>query len=307
MSDRYFLGIDGGGTKTSVLCVDEQSRVVGEGLSGPTNLTSTSVGAASLSLREGIRQAIENLPPEAELVRVVMGLAGLDSEAEHESAVKIFREVTQHFRIGELSLLNDSEIALANGSERADALILLSGTGANCVGRNQAGVRAQAGGKDFLLSDQGSGYDIGRRVLLAAVKSFDGRGPLTQLEALVCHHFEVNSVAKLKQPIYQPILTKPEVAALSTLCLTAAREGDEVSRLILDAIVEELVAYVRAVAGRLTLLAKSFDLVLAGSIALDDYILERLRPALMALAPEAKLIIPDRPPVWGAIKLALAQ
>ena len=50
-----YLGIDGGGTKTEVLCLSETGETVGTGLSGPTNLTSTNTGAASFSLKEAVR------------------------------------------------------------------------------------------------------------------------------------------------------------------------------------------------------------------------------------------------------------
>ena len=91
---QLFLGIDGGGTKTDVICTDEHGAEFGSGSSGPTNLTSTSVGAASFNLKEAVRQALEKVTEEYQLESVVMGLAGLDTEQEYEIAHKTFLEIT---------------------------------------------------------------------------------------------------------------------------------------------------------------------------------------------------------------------
>lgn len=307
MSNRYYLALDGGGTKTSVLCVDEAGVVQGQGQSGPTNLTSTTVGAASFNLREGIRQAIESLPADREIPKLVMGLAGMDSQLEHDTALELFLTTAQSFGVPEVQLVNDSVIALANGTTAANAIVLLSGTGANCRGRNEEGEEATAGGRDYLLSDQGSGYDIGRQVLYAAVKSFDGRGPKTQLEARVCQHFQVDSIDLVKPAVYQPPLLKPEVSAVSLLCFQAVQDGDQVAQEILEEAASELAAHVVAVATRLQLTERSFDLVLAGSIATDPYMKDLLCPRVHSVCAQCQAVVPEKPPVWGAVKLALAQ
>ena len=59
--EQYILGIDGGGTKTDVICADLNGATVGHGSSGPTNITTTSIGAASFNLIEAVRQAMETL------------------------------------------------------------------------------------------------------------------------------------------------------------------------------------------------------------------------------------------------------
>ena len=74
---KYFLAVDGGGTKTDVVCANENGDVIGRGVSGPTNITTTSVGAASFNLIEAIRQSIESLPIEAREVRCQWIIGGV--------------------------------------------------------------------------------------------------------------------------------------------------------------------------------------------------------------------------------------
>ncbi len=305
MTERFFLGIDGGGSKTSVVCVNEAGSVVGQGSAGPTNLTSTSVGAASLNLREGVRQAVENLPQEKTIVKLVMGLAGMDSELEHDTAIEVFAKIISPFGIQNFELVNDSVIALENGSASPNAFVLISGTGSNCRGRNAQGVIAKAGGMDYLLSDQGSGYAIGRQVLLAAVKSFDGRGSKTILEQLVCQHYRLTECSSIKASVYQPPLNKLEIGQFTTLCRQAVEQGDVVATAIFDDAVQELLAHIAPVLRQLDLESTPTEGVLSGSVLDIPYIREKLVKLAGERWPQVTLSTPTQPPVWGAIKLAL--
>ena len=225
----FLLAVDGGGTKTKVICADPTGKVLGEGESGPTNLTVTSSGAAAMNLREAIRQAIEKLGENPHFAVLAMGLAGMDTPREQEGARHMFSQVLQWYHLDTFILVNDIHIALESGTDAVEAVALIAGTGSNCFGRNAQGQMAKTGGMDYLLSDQGSGYDLGRRTLREAVKSYDGRAPKSLLENLVAQHFEVESLASLKDKVYNPALTKAQVAHLAKICEVAYKQGDEVA------------------------------------------------------------------------------
>lgn len=300
----YILGIDGGGTKTHVLCVDEAGLTVGEGISGPTSLSVTSAGAASFNLREAIRQATEKLGEEPELIKAVMGLAGMDTQMEHQTAHQVFTQTLDTYHIQNFVLVNDTEIAMASGTTAENAVVLISGTGSNCFGRNHLGQTARTGGLDWLLTDQGSGYAIGRGVLRRAVKSFDGRAPKTVLEEMVCHHFAIASVSELKTKVTTPPLNKTEIAALAQICVEAFYQGDTVAEHILEDATDELMLMVSTVLDKLQLQDVATDCVLAGSITKVAYVQQHLRERLGVAYPRLTIIIPDKAPVYGAITLA---
>lgn len=306
---EYVIGIDGGGTKTDVLCADLAGNIVGMGLSGPTNLTSNSVGAASFNLIEAVRQAVDGLKTSQEdsfqVKKLVFGLAGMDTEEEQARAFEVFSRALSHYNIGEMILLNDSWIALENGSSSADAVILISGTGSNALGRNAEGAVAKTSGMDYLLSDQGSGYDVGRQVLREAVKSFDGRSPKSVIEELVCKYFNISSIEELKSHVYNPMLSKIEVAQLAPICSEAYSQGDEVARSILEHTVEELVLMVSTVVERLGIGNRFFDLVLAGSVAKLPEVERALIDQFRASYKTVNIIVPTTPSVHGAISLAM--
>lgn len=302
---NYILAVDGGGSKTHVVCADEQGSIVGEGVSGPTSLTATTVGAASFNLREAVRQATEHLPQDSVIAELVIGLAGLDTPTEQLQASSVFSQALSDRQIKHFTLVNDAMIALESGTDAPNAVVLISGTGSNCFGRSADGQTARAGGMDYLLSDQGSGYAIGRAVLRAAVKSFDGRGPQTELEQFVCEHFHIATIAELKPKVHSPLLTKTEVAELAQLCLRAYDQGDNIAQSIFDYAVSELVSLAKAVIVRLKLEAQPTTLVLAGSITKIALIQKNVSDQLTQQFPSLQVVIPTKPPVFGAVKMAL--
>ncbi len=301
----YLLAVDGGGTKTHVLCADAQGQVVGEGLSGPTNLTAAEPEEASFNLLEGIRQATEKLPAEKNVRKLVMGLAGLDTKNEAEVAQRFFTQALAHLHIQETMLVNDIVIAQYSGTDKNEAVTLIAGTGSQCFGRNEQGQEVKVGGMDFLLSDQGSGYAIGLEVLRQAVKSFDQVIAQTQLEKLVCDQFHIATIGELKDKVYHPLLKKTEVAELAKVCEQAAMQNDVVAREIFQHAVDDLFAMVATVMRRLSITDRELDCVMVGSIARTSLIQTPLSQRLQSTYPHLHIIFPEKQPVYGALSLAL--
>ncbi len=303
----YYLAVDGGGTKTDVLCADADGKIIGRGNSGPTNLTVTNVGAASFNLLEAIRQATEKLPDDKQFPRMVMGLAGMDTPKEHAMAYSIFKSALAPLPIDEMVLVNDCIIALANGSTAANRMVLISGTGTICFGQSETGMVARTSGMDYLLTDQGSGYYIGRQVLREAVKSFDGRCEKSLLEQLVCQHFGIASIAELKDQVYNPLLNKHEIASLSTVCSEAVQSGDSGAKLIFEHACLELVNQAATVIERLGFSQMTFECVFAGSVLSVPFIKETVLTELTKKYKNLVAQYPTDPPVHGALRLAMSN
>lgn len=306
-SNRYFLAVDGGGTKTRVICADSSGSIVGEGLSGPTNITSTNAGAASFSLREGVRQATEKLPDGWFVSHMVMGLAGMDTPDENQQAHALFSDVLHYYPIKKLTIVNDIVIGMASGSTHPDAITLISGTGSNCYGRNAQGQEAKSSGMDFILADQGSGYQIGLDTLKMAVKSYDGRAAKSSLESAVCAYFQIDSIEHLKKYVYNPTLTKPEIAELAKITFAQHEAGDPVATGILEWASHELLEMARAVIYKLEMQERVVDCVLVGSVTNIPYMHDRLAEQLPTICSQIQLVRPEKEPVFGALKMAMDE
>ncbi len=302
MNQTYYLGIDGGASKTELVLADQFGQVVDQTEVGPTSLVALTEAEAKANLTQGLRKLIK---PGFKIQMAVMGLASLDTAQEEEQAAQIFQPIFSQFKIEQFSLVNDIMVALVNATDRDNAVILLAGTGSNCYGQNDQGQTAKTSGLDYLLSDQGSGYSLGLQALKVAGKSFDGRMEKSLLEELICKQFGVKQVLELKERIYRPNLNKTQVAQLASLVFQAATKQDQAAQALIQETVEELWLMADRVIEKLGLEKKSFDLVLAGSVAQKPEIIKEIQQCLQADHAQANLILPRETAVFGALKLAM--
>lgn len=302
----YYLAIDSGGTKTTAWLATDADTIVGRGQAGPMSLAATSTIEAVDHLREAVATAIGTMNI-SNVASCVIGSAGVDTPSEHHRASELFSAALRKtLAVEKFSLVNDIVIALDSGTQSENAIALIAGTGSNCFGRNARGQEVKVGGLDFLLSDQGSGFDIGQQVLRSAVKSFDGRGAKSVLERLVCEHFHIDSIAELKDKVYHPPLNKTQIAQLARLCFVALEQKDTRANEIVTGAIEEMVEMVSTTLFKLDLAQTETDVVLVGGIATDPYVKKLLTMRLNAHFPKVSVIVPEHPPVYGALVRAIS-
>lgn len=295
----YLVGIDGGGTKTKLMVSNLSGQVLGSAHGAQANLTAGGLGLAAFNLREGIRQLLEPLP-KAPIEVMVLALAGLDNNHEREQAEQILLPTFNLWSIKKLVLLNDTISALKGSSNSEAAMVLIAGTGSQCFainGRRHYSV----GGLDYLLSDEGSGYDIGRLTLRACVASMDARTIKSSLPQAVLTHFKAKSMRELKQAVYHPPLSKSEIAALAKITVEQMRAGDKLAKIIIDNALEHLLTCVQTVHQALSMPSK-FDLVLSGTLIINLAAL--FTPLIQKHFPHAKIIIANKDPALGSLKIA---
>jgi N-acetylglucosamine kinase len=294
---RYVLGIDAGGTKTVGLLADEQGRIVAEARGSGANLQTH----GELEVEKVFDDIIETLGRDHTISAVCLGIAGVDRP--HDEAV--IRGILRRLGHREgVRVVNDATIALAAGAADRVGIVVLAGTGSISFGADRSGRTARAGGYGFLLADEGSGYWLGHQILRAAVRSTDGRGPKTLLEALVFEAFEVGSVPDLIPHVYEKGLPKHRIAALAPLVERARARGDTVAGELVEQAGRELALAARSVHAQLELGSEPFPVVLAGGVfkacpTLTEPLARHLqlpgaRPTLLASEPAS-----------GAVALAL--
>lgn len=243
----------------------------------------------------------ETSPPAA----ICLGIAGVDRPDDAAVIRGIMRRIGHKARV---LVVNDALIALVAGAGDEPGIVLISGTGSICYGRNAQGQAARSGGWGYILGDEGSGWWIGRAVLAAVMREADGRGPATGLTPLVLAHFGVDAPQGLVHEVYYRDPRRRRVAALGPAVQTACDQGDPIARQIVSDAAGELVAAARSVATRLEMRGMPFPLVLAGGIF---KVLPALRREVVArvaeVAPRSQPTLLEKEPAVGAVRLALAE
>jgi glucosamine kinase len=166
---RYFLGIDGGGTKT--LCaVGDESQLLATATAGPSNVLRAGEAQARESLHQSVRQACAAAGITLQQVtQTVVGAAG----AARPEVAEIVRRALAEILSSPIRVVGDMEIALEAAFGAGSGVIVIAGTGSIAYGRDAQGNTARAGGWGFAISDEGSAHWIGRAAAAALVRDMD--------------------------------------------------------------------------------------------------------------------------------------
>jgi len=300
---RYFLGIDGGGTKTQVAICDETGRVLGVGLGGASGIDSVGADVATVSIGAAVEAAQDQAGlPDAPFASVFFGMAGVVSTADRD----IVRAVARRLQLGAvIHVDHDIRIALAGGLSGRPGIALIAGTGSSCFGMNAAGERWQSGGWGHIISDEGSSYWFGWNAIRLAAGAGDGRWQ-TALYAPVMRQLGIADVADLHQRLYTQGISKAEIAGFAPLVMEIAAAGDAQAQQLIRQGMRELAQMVAAVARRLGWQDAPCEVTLTGGLwRAGQVVLTPFGAVLAETLPQASIVMPELPPVIGACLLAL--
>ena len=157
----YFLGIDGGGTKTTCVVGDE-SRLLATSTAGPSNIVRVGEVQTRESLHSAVRQACAAAGITAsEIARTCVGGAG----AGRPELAKIVRAILAEILPTPVDVVGDMQIALEAAFNEGPGVIVIAGTGSIAYGRNRKGETLRVGGWGFAVGDEGSAHWIGREAV----------------------------------------------------------------------------------------------------------------------------------------------
>src|SRR5262249_19909307 len=145
----YFLGIDGGASKTRCLIGDERS-VLATGVSGPANPVRLGIEQCCAALRAAINHACDSAGVHASQIRsICIGLAG----AARDEISAPLRLLLQDAFSAQIQIIGDNQIALHAALGQGPGVIVISGTGSIAYGRDSNGRISRIGGWGHAISD----------------------------------------------------------------------------------------------------------------------------------------------------------
>jgi glucosamine kinase len=294
-----YLGIDAGGTRTTVLLARDATVIAravgGSGAIRPGRALATATRVAACA-----RQALT----EARLLSadiLVIGAAGAGRDPERTE----LREGLRNERLAErVVVMGDLEIALEAAFGSGPGVVLISGTGSVAVGRTADGTIHRRGGYGWQIGDEGGGFAICRAALAAVARSHDGRGPETRLTpALIA----ASPGKAFDQLIRWSVSADPsEIAALAPVVFRVASEGDAVAQQIVNDAAEDLAQLAASLLGVFGP-KKPVPLALAGGNLAPNRGLRT--PLLERLKKTPRLSVRPEPvePAEGALAIARRQ
>lgn len=318
---NYVIGVDGGGTKTVAAISNLKGKILKMARSGSSNPRNVGIKMAVENIREAVRKTL----PKNKKIKILSIFIGLPAvEEEFRLEIKEIQKELLKQRIisrvlrGKVVIGSDQLIAFRTGTEKKEGIVLIAGTG--CVAHGWKGEKEYKASGWGWLADEGSAFWIGQKVFQAVLKSLDGRGPKTLLKDFLFLEFKTKqgNLNLLNQKIYSSNFTPLErrsfltgfieaVSSLSLVCDRAAKKGDRLAKQILIEAGKELAPSVKTVVKKLNFSNEKFPLVLVGSLLKSKIILDTLKKEIKTFASRAELIIPEKEPVAGAVRLAIEE
>lgn len=314
MAVTYYLGVDGGTTRTKAVVGDDAGHIVGSGEGGASNYQVVGLEEAMSGITDAVQHALTaaNLSI-SQIERAVFGLSGMDLPMHREV---LEAALTAAFPGLAFDLVNDTWIMLKAGSDKGWGIALVCGGGANACACSRNGTWVTLRGLGYESGLRGGGLDMLRDILHYAFLSHDGTGPKSVLEQTVLDVTGAPNYDTLQLMFLEAVQDMTghgellhRALAVVPLVFDGATAGDEVCKHILMLQAESLAEGVTGLVYKMGFERETFDVVLGGSVfgGSNPAFVDRLTLLTHEAAPLAQLRPPLLDPVLGAYVMALQK
>ncbi|MBZ0204648.1 MAG: hypothetical protein K8I03_16675 [Ignavibacteria bacterium] len=295
---KYVLGIDSGATKSEAFILPIGSAEKKGELKkyASINLNVLGFEESAKRLAHIVNDSARGIGKE-EVVSVAAGISGARFEKDRK---KLEVAVTKQTGIRNIKVLSDTETAFASAFEPGDKNcgILIAGTGSILYYIDSKGKLIRIGGWGRHIGDEGSGHWIAREALYKVTRYYDGRAARTRLVEILKKEFCIDST-NIIQEVY---INQFEISKITRHVFRAAEKGDKVSIEILKSAAENLLTHF------IPLKNRKCRIALMGSLFTEEKLLEKyLTAPARKKYGKIELFRAKYKPVWGAVKLAIAN
>lgn len=285
---NLFCGIEGGGTKTVVEIANGSGEILAQvtgGSSNPWSLGCRDVDGFMLAARvfkDLIEQALKQIQSDQNLT--ISSLAICYSGGGSDVANKRLLDALDAVGINYCKIYVGNDcLAPIYTAFKNGGIVLISGTGSNCILVNPIDENLQltsldqikscnSGGWGNLLGDEGSAYWIAQKAIKYLIDVNDNflevDNEIDQLQQLIFEHFQINSLNDLLPYFYSEF--KKEFIAGLTLKLALAAPKNPLFAIFFEQAGYELARHIIAIQPRIDKslfeLPNGLPIVCAGSV-----------------------------------------
>ncbi len=301
----FYLGVDGGGTKTAFALCSRSGQVLASYVAGTSHPDQIGLDQVRETLTEGLDRVCAAAGiTRGQIAYSMWGLPGYGENLEHARH--------QEAMVGELvggrdyQCVNDVEVGWAGSLACKPGLHMVAGTGSIGFGRDPQGCTARCGGWGEFIGDEGSAHWLGRKLLQLFSKQADNRLEKTALYTIVRKHFSLTRDLDLV-PLITADNERDAIARLAKLIYEAALAGDEHAIGLYQNTALELSQTYRGLAKQLNFpptepLPASYS---GGVFKAGDFVLKPLQSELKQF--NITLQKPELTPILGACLYALEK
>lgn len=303
----YFLGVDGGGTTTEFLIIDENGAMLSRTLLPTSHYKQTSFDNFKHVIESGVREVCKKANIKvSDLTYSFIGIPGYgEIITDMPRLEKIVLDIlgSSNFKCG-----NDSEVAWAGSLACQPGINLVAGTGSIGFGHDNNNSMDRAGGWGDLIGDEGSAFWLSLKMLEVFTKQADGRLDKTALYKVVKDQLNLENDFDILDLVLNKYERKRDkIASLAYLVYEAAKLNDPYALDLYKLAAYENFLSVKALVEKLEF-NKGEEILVSysgGVFKSQDYVLKPLQSLLTDYNKDIKLIAPILTPVSGAALYAL--
>ncbi len=298
MAKELFLGLDGGGTKTTAVVFDKSGSFVCRFVGESINYYSIGMEKA----RENMLGIIDGLFPicgTRSFKGAVIGMSALGDRASEKEL-----EAFSGGIINADNIIMDSDLYIALEALNApgECAVVISGTGSMAAARTADEKIIHAGGFGHILGDEGSGYAIALSGIKAAIAAAEGYGEETALLYDCLKFFNIPDIYALIDLFYEKGVSRKDTAAFAGPVRRRAADGDNIAKGIMLNAAAELAGTALAVIKKLS---PDSPVGLWGGIFQHSSLFAEAFCAELAKNGYCNAALLDFPPETGAVLAAM--
>ncbi len=304
---RYYLGLDGGGTKTVACILDENRAELGRGFGGPCNIATGTPESQLKSVRLAASEAlaVAGLSADTKFEVVCAGVAGYSAKRCQADFQNLLSESVPSARH---RLEPDFVIAYWGATEGEPGIIVSAGTGAVVYGRNAEGESCRIDGRGFLLGDRGSGFEIGKFAIqstLAVLANCHEPGPFHASILVAIGAEDIDDLIEWVYRDFQPA----RIASLAPVVGRLACEGDDHARRLIQGAGQDLGTSFQRTRRKLNMPDCTPVYALGSLWNLGDPLIQGFHRGFDQLPPPdpIEILAPKHDAAYGAALLAIQQ
>ena len=271
MNNNYYIGIDGGGTKTAFGLFDEEGHCL-DNLTLPTcHFLQVGIEGCVTVLKEGIDILLQDKTYDSVVIGIGIAGYGSDEKICHRLQIAIDKTLDNYPHI----ITNDAHISLLGASNNQDRILVIGGTGSIAYVQTASSFH-RVGGWGYQLGDEGSAYWIGKQLLTEFCRQVDGICVKNEIYYAIIEKFQIKNPYEIINIVHEMKNKRTEIAQLSLLCNQLANQGNQYCKNLLKKAGRILFNYVLYLSNKY----KVYEVSYSGSLFKSHYVKQQFLECL---------------------------
>ena len=303
---KYYLGIDGGGTKTKFTLCDENGVFITSSIQPTCHYLQCGLDGVTSVFNDGLSDCLEKANIQKNNIANVFAACAGYGDIEEDNP-KIEQAVKKALNPIPFQVGNDTENALAGSLAGHPGINVIAGTGSIGMGLNEEGKLFRCGGWHHAFGgDEGSAFWLASNLLRLFTRQSDGRDKKTLLHSYMKETMGwTNDSDMLKECVVEWDYDRTKIASLAKHVSVLADQGDIHALKLYEDAAKELGDIIETIyheikEDKVVLVSYSGGVFNSGEFVIEP-LKERLSNINVTLIPP--ILTPDK----GGVLLAMKQ